>query len=283
MRSLIRLGITLAILLLLVGAIYYGSNQIGTTAYTFTSQRLSPVLDGFTIVHLSDFHNKKFPDGNRDLIARIEDAQPNIICITGDLIDRYNRDIEQAIEFIHSITSIAPVYFVNGNHEQYAGNYARLKPALIEAGVTVLDDEKTSVDFNGAKIQLAGLADPSFATNGIALLQTLIEDDSVFTLLLSHHPEEYEAYLAAGATLTLSGHAHGGAARIPFTNISLFAPDQGFFPYYTSGLIQDQDQGMIISRGIGNSVVPMRIFNRPEVVVITLRSENIAHFALPNT
>lgn len=98
------------------------------------------------------------------------------------------------------------------------------------------------------------------------------ETKEPFTVLMVHEPQFIDDYARCGADLIVSGHAHGGQIRIPGTDIGLFAPEQGVFPIYTSGVHEKGDSKMVISRGLGNSIFPFRVFNRPEVVVIDVKS-----------
>ena len=156
------------------------------------------------------------------------------------------------------------------------GEYQDLKKSLTDLGVTVLEDEKTELEREGQTITLIGLNDPSFHENGSAALesalQTLIEGEDGYTVLLSHRPELFDTYARCGADLVFTGHAHGGQFRLPFIG-GLVAPGQGLFPEFDSGLYTEGTTNMLVSRGIGNSIIPIRFNNRPEIIIVELLTE----------
>ena len=140
---------------------------------------------------------------------------------------------------------------------------------LTDAGVTVLRNASVRIRNGVESIRLIGVDDPSFGgeANLDATLEALSSDD--FTVLLAHRPEGIDEYAKWGIDLVLSGHAHGGQIRIPGIG-GVYAPGQGFFPKYTSGEYAVGDTTMIVSRGLGNSVLPLRVNDRPEIVIVTL-------------
>lgn len=266
----------------LIAAIYliWGNNSITVSEHSVELQNLPPEFGGYRIVHLSDFHNKNF--GSR-LCGKIEALSPDIIVVTGDIIDFYSTNVSIAAEFIESIRSIAPIYYVTGNHEsRMPEEYESLRAVMEEAGVTVLDGKTVVIEKNGAEICLAGIDDPNFfgseilGENEILFNQTLAalqkQAGERVGILLSHRPEKLDAYAECGFDLVFSGHAHGGQVRLPFVG-GLFAPAQGFFPEYTQGIYESGNTQMIVSRGLGNSLFPLRIFNRPEIVVCDLKEK----------
>ena len=204
----------------------------------------------------------------------IREAQPDIIAVTGDLIDERHTDMGAALDFVRESVKIAPVYYVPGNHEARLSDYRELKSGLEAAGAVVLEDRAELYK----EVNIIGLADPNFALSGNvpgesgamvrAKLSGLV-DPGRYNLLLSHRPELFEAYRDSGINLALTGHAHGGQFRLPFIG-GLIAPDQGFFPRYDSGLYTEGQANMVVSRGLGNSIVPLRFNNRPEVVIVEL-------------
>ena len=175
---------------------------------------------------------------------------------------------------MRTLVTYAPVYFVSGNHEHQSGEWEILEEALVEAGVTVLNNGKSVIERNGDTITLLGLADKKANRHYDLLLHSLMagQEDS-FNILLSHRPELFETYVHEGLDLVFTGHAHGGQIVIPFFRQGIFAPHQGFFPKYTEGMHEKDGTVMIISRGLGNSSFPFRIFNRPELIEVTLRQE----------
>lgn len=216
------------------------------------------------IVHLSDLHGKSFGKGNRRLVRRVKKLAPDFIAITGDIIHKYrDRDIKVALGAVKSLAEIAPVYYVSGNHEMRSVKYRELREELARAGATVLDGE--SVRAFG--ITIAGVNCAKIKSGGYFNLAGEGED---FKLLLAHLPQYISRYALAGYDLTLCGHAHGGQWRLPFTRIGIYSPGQGLFPKYTSGIHSCGDMRQVISRGLGNSQCPLRLFNRPEIVFVEI-------------
>lgn len=277
-----RLIIIIFILLIaLVLWAIWGNTALELNRYQVSSSRLPKAFDGFKIVQISDLHNAEIGDDNDKLIATIKQANPDIIAITGDMIDSRRTDVEVALDFAEKAVKIATCYYVNGNHELRVLEYEELKEGLNKLGVKVLENDKTEITKDGEKIALLGLSDPSFEAGVLMIdedevasvyLDKLTESDNNFKILLSHRPELFEKYYEAGIDLALSGHAHGGQIRLPLVG-GIIAPHQGLFPEYDGGLYIKEETYMVVSRGIGNSLFPLRFNNRPEVVLIELKSE----------
>ncbi|MGL4790308.1 MAG: metallophosphoesterase, partial [Anaerotignaceae bacterium] len=196
---------------------------------------------------------------------------PDIILITGDLVDSRRFNLEIAMDFINGAVNIAPVYYVSGNHEARLSQYPNIKSQLADAGVNVLDNQKISIEINNNYIDILGLSDPNFFNNKNEFEQYLKEwsESESFKVLLSHRPELFDLYVKYNMDLTFSGHAHGGQIRLPFIG-AMVAPNQGLLPKYTSGFYTQENSTMFVSRGIGNSIIPLRVLNRPEIAFITL-------------
>lgn len=235
-------------------------------------------FDGFTFAHISDLHNTQFGEDQSKLIALLKEAKPDVIVITGDVIDKRRPGTEHALCFLARAVRIAPVYYVTGNHEAVSKEYPALRQAAEEMGVHVLDDRAEVLERGEAKLLLAGVNDPIFTTDEAARnrevmsqkLEDVVGKTDTYCVLLSHRPELFSVYRAAGADLTFAGHAHGGQFRFPWGQ-GLIAPNQGLFPKYTQGLYEEEGGKMVVSRGLGNSSVPIRLLNRPEVLAVTLK------------
>ncbi|HHW58288.1 MAG TPA: metallophosphoesterase [Clostridia bacterium] len=262
--------------------LYFENNFITVTNITVKSHKLPEAFDGYKIVHLSDLHSKEFGKRQKNLVKKIEDAQPDLIVFTGDLIDSSHFDAEVSLKLIRQIVKIAPTYFVTGNHEWWSGNFNVLEKVLKENGVHVLRNTYARIVKDKDEIYIIGIDDPAstqeiyeetkIVENEIKQAVNGIEENEAFKILLSHRPEMFTLYSKYGFDLVLSGHAHGGQVRLPFIG-GLIAPNQGFFPKYTSGECKKGSCTMIVSRGLGNSIIPQRIFNHPEIVVLTLSKE----------
>lgn len=266
----------IAALVFLVLFVFWQNNGIVTTVINYSNPKISESLDGFTIVQISDLHNKSFGKNQTRLLKKIEKESPDIIVVTGDLIDSSRTNVLEAMVFIKGALKIAPVYYVSGNHESWSGIYPELSKQLAGEGVTILDDDEVQIKNTADIIELIGLTDPAFLQTSNAKevfkqkLKNLTENkEDSLTILLSHRPELLDVYADSHIDLVFTGHAHGGQFRLPFIG-GLVAPDQGFFPKFTSGSYSLNDTTMIVSRGLGNSIIPLRLFNRPEIIVVTL-------------
>ena len=274
----IILPIIVAIILVLVVWIRWGNTALEINEYKIVSNSVPQNFHGFRIAQVSDLHNAEFGEGNSKLLELLSQTEPDIIVLTGDLIDSRNTDIEIALAFAREALKIAPVYYISGNHEARVSEYEGLKMGLAEAGVIVLENQKVEITREGESITLMGIDDPSFQerylfgdAEGVAkqTIETLQRESDGYTVLLSHRPELFELYVETGMDLVFSGHAHGGQFRLPFIG-GLVAPNQGFFPKYDAGLFSEENTTMIVSRGVGNSIVPLRFNNRPEIIVVML-------------
>ena len=273
-----RLFLIGSALLMILAVWTFGVNTaLEVNEYAISSSKLPDAFDGFRIAQISDLHNAEFGKDNSNLLTLLREAEPDIIVITGDLVDSYHTDIDIALRFAEDAIKIAPCYYVTGNHEARIPEYKALKTGLASAGVVVLDNQRMELVQNGEVIALIGVNDPSFRTDYLlgdstavmsGTLKELTENDA-YTILLSHRPELFDTYVASGVDLVFSGHAHGGQFRLPFIG-GLVAPNQGLFPEYDSGLYIEGRTNMLVSRGIGNSIIPIRFNNHPEIIVVTL-------------
>ena len=280
-KRIIVLAVVAVILLALIIWTAWGNTALELNTYTISSERLPEGFDGYRIAHVSDLHNAEMGKNNEKLLDMLREAEPDIIAITGDIIDSCNTAIDVALQVTKDAMEIAPCYYVTGNHEARVSEYDEFKEGLIEQGVVVLDDERIELEQSREIIALLGVNDPSFQTDYLfgdsetvmqSKLQEISDAENEFTILLSHRPELFKVYADNNMDLALSGHAHGGQFRLPFVG-GLVAPNQGLFPKYDAGLCTDENTNMIVSRGIGNSILPFRFNNRPEVILIDLQSK----------
>lgn len=279
--------VLIIVALILAAWIVWDNARIVVTTIEIESERLPESFDGYRIAHVSDLHNDEFGEDNGKLLALIEDMQPDMIAITGDLLDSRRTSVKKALNFAQGAVQIAPCYYVTGNHEsRIEEEYGQLEKAMKEAGVIVLRNEKLILEKDGSGIIVTGIDDPRFVLSSDRLakmenvignvLAGLLKDvpEEQFTLLLSHRPELFELYCEYDFDLVLSGHVHGGQFRIPGIG-GVIGPGQGILPDYDAGLYSRDNTDMVLSRGLGQSIVPFRINNPPELVMITLKSEAI--------
>ena len=277
-KSKTILTLILFLLIILIGWTLWGNTALEVNEYEIVSDRIPQGFDGFRIAQVSDLHNAEFGEGNSKLIQLLSQTEPDIILLTGDLIDSRQTNIKIALAFAQEAMKIAPVYFVSGNHEARVSEYEDLKMGLAEAGVIVLENQKVEITREGESITLMGIDDPSFQESYLfgdaesvarQAIDDLQNESDGYTILLSHRPELFELYVETGMDLVFSGHAHGGQFRLPFIG-GLVAPNQGFFPKYDAGLFSEENTTIIVSRGVGNSIVPLRFNNRPEIISVDL-------------
>jgi len=277
-----KITIALAIIVLVAAALFIDSNtRIVTTEYELYYPNLPDAFDGYRIVVLSDMHGAEYGKNNERLITKIEAAQPDIIAITGDLIDRFQakkpveKQIEIAETLLKSIMPIAPVYYITGNHEWDSGALWELFTMLEEQGVHILRNKYVRIHSGGESIILAGTDDP----NGPAdmkkpreFVEGIFESEgNGFIVMLEHRNYNLNLYSELGVDLVLSGHAHGGMVRLPFTD-GLIGPSLELFPTYTAGVYTKGDTNLLVSRGIGNHLGWTRFLNNPQITVAVLRT-----------
>ncbi len=259
--------------------LYHENNIINVTEYDISDKNLPESFDGFRIAQISDFHNTTLGNDNDILIDDIKKENPDMIIITGDYIDYYHthRDISERLTT--RLTEIAPVYYVTGNHEsRMPDELEKLTEYFESVGVQILRNDEIIIERNNDKIRICGIDDPDFTGTdreleeyGYEALEKInsLKTDDTYTILLSHRPEIFDIYCKSGVNLVFSGHAHGGQFRLPIIG-AVFAPGQGIFPKYTQGVHQSENTTMIVSRGLGQSSIPFRINNSPELVIADL-------------
>lgn len=237
----------------------------------------------YKIAQISDFHNTNSVRLKRKIIEALKNNKPDIIVITGDLIDSRRTRILKATKFLEDLTAIAPTYYVLGNHESRKDNVQKITKTFANTGVKILRNETVKLQDN---LELVGLDDINFsipedeqktlADAQTVLKQTLkqnlesvVTQNDTYKILITHRPEFLTEYSECNMNLVFTGHAHGGQIRLPFIG-GMFAPGQGVFPKYTKGMYSNNNTIMIVSCGIGNSKFPFRFNNRPEIVFVNI-------------
>ncbi len=260
----------------------WGNITLSVEHLTIETDKLN-IEEGYKIAHISDYHNTHNKNINKEVLSSLREEKPNIIFLTGDLVDCRKTDIEKGLDFVSEITEIAPVYYVTGNHEcnisiDSQSAFDNMIDDLKSMGVEVLREERSSITLpNDEVINILGIDDPYFhcefasqvAQATEELCSSLTVDKNEFNILLAHHPEQLEIYSSYNFDLVYSGHAHGGQGRL--FGVGLIAPDQGLFPKYTSGIYEENGTKLIVSRGIGNSIAPIRFFDRPHLIYTTIK------------
>lgn len=261
--------------LLAAGFLWWDNHTLQITHF---SPAFTALPDGFTgcrIAVISDLHGAEFGERNEDLFAAIAAEEPEYIFYLGDLEDRYRGPTAgYAGEVARGLSSIAPTYYVTGNHEWAIGGVPQLKETLSENGVTVLSNEFLSLERGGDSIILAGIDDPNGYADQKPPEQLASEVYAAlgdpFWILLAHRNDQFSSrYSFLGADLVVSGHGHGGIIRLPGTD-GLLSTERTFFPSYTAGLYEENGSALFVTRGVGNSGPLIRVFNRPEAAIVTL-------------
>ena len=246
---------------------------------TLKFDKLPQAFDNYKIAQVSDIHCDRVGHSDLSFIKKIKDFNPDIIVITGDVLDSYNNDMDIAYNILSQLAIIAPCYFVSGNHElRLPEEYEQLINIMKKLNITYMNNSNLLITKNNESINLVGVEDHNFFKNEDNLnhranfIKTLEElySPNHFNILLSHRPEKFPIYADLKYELIFSGHAHGGQWRVPFVG-GIFSPSQGFFPKYTNGNYVLEDSTIIVSQGLGNSSFPIRINNRIELVLATLK------------
>ena len=248
----------------------YQNKHLVVDNFIVQSEKISDDLNGFKIVQISDLHNANFGRDNDKLLNLIKIQNPDIVVITGDFVDSNHTNINKALEFAQKVQEICPTYYITGNHEYWLDekDLDILFSGLRAVGITILENECVNIDKNNSSFILVGLDDRNLSDNTLAKI--LQDHKGEFTVVLAHEPQYIFNYSREKVDLVLSGHAHGGQFRLPLIG-GVVAPDQGFNPQYTDGEYKINDTTMIVSRGLGNSIIPVRLFNYPEIVCVELK------------
>lgn len=269
---------TLIINVVLVSCLVYFSINICVTHYSIKSEKLSAEFDGYKILQISDFHAASFYGGTDKLIKVVIKEKPDIIVLTGDLIDEQTKtSLKSVRELVSQLSIIAPVYSVSGNHDVWFKDFSELRETLKSNGVILLENDKLTIKRGNSQINLYGINDPdtwdsSSADQYLKQKASDLQKDNGFNILLFHRANMFDDIKGKGYQLVLSGHMHGGQVQIPFVG-GLISPhkDRMWFPKYTDGKWSEAGTTMIVSRGLGNNVSVPRFLNPPEVVIVTLK------------
>lgn len=217
------------------------------------------------LIVVSDLHGRTL--GGR-LLEKIKEEKPDYILLTGDVISRRSKEGQFPMEFLRELSAVAKTYYISGNHEMDNPEGLLFLKALQELPIINLND-KINADGDILFMGINNYHDEERFLEALEKVKEEGEKEGGLRVLLAHRPERFDAYKELKPDLVLSGHTHGGQIRLPFVG-ALVAPNQGFFPKYDKGLITEDGMNLIISGGIGNSVIPLRLFNTPEIIVIEI-------------
>lgn len=261
----------------------WGNVALKIKKITVVSEEIPSPFSGYKVAHVSDVHNSVNRRRLKKLVERMKGEDLDAIFITGDLIDSRRTRVSLGVEFVKEIGGIAPCYMVSGNHESRLKGYgAEIVPRLQSVGAKIIDNDSVVLERDGAKITLIGVSDPAFHARYVSKrerkvlsekVERAVKDECGYKILLCHRPEGIDEYANCGVDMVFSGHAHGGQIQLPIIG-GVYAPGQGLFPRYDKGVFQKGKTKMVLSGGMGNGIIPTRVFNRPELLIVTIKKEN---------
>ena len=261
---------------LAVGAVLAGrDDSLEVTQVRLTSDAVEPGREVRAAL-LTDLHSCCEDGSQREILDAVARVDPDLVLLAGDIID----DVEPRERGLATIAEFAgryPAFYSTGNHEMWTGEVGVVIDEVRALGIPVLEGEGVDVDVRGTPVTIAGIDDPDIGDaeyhRQLALLEASREERAGrLTILLAHRPDRAEDYVGVGADVLVAGHAHGGQWRLPgVLEQGLYAPDQGVVPRRTSGTFDTEAGQLVVSRGLSpeSTVVP-RLFNRPELVVLTV-------------
>ena len=285
-KRLIFLLIFLFCIFVLIRVKY--TNKVDVTEYSILNEKIPEEFNGFKILQLSDFHSNGYKDTTDIIINKIENINPDIVVMTGDMISWGIGNTDELEKLINSLSTNYPIYYINGNHEQLLEitnlkEYNEFLDKIKNLGVTYIKDNFVEIFKDGKSINLYGIDMPLMESSGLYVKEEELDDNYInnklstiksnkFNILLAHNPLFIDDYSRWGVDLVLSGHMHGGIIRFPIIDKGLLSPEKKCFPNYDAGEFKVGDTKMIVNRGIGISSINLRIFNKPEISLITLKS-----------
>lgn len=274
MKKIRRLLALLALFALAAGFVYWQNFTLQVEPVELFFESLPPQFDGLRVAELSDLHGRSFGKNNVRLLRTLQKARPDMICICGDLFDE-KTDLTMLEPLLTGLTDIAPVYYVTGNHEWQVKNLRETLQKIRAWGVTVLENEGRVLSRGGAEMVVAGVHDPcgpyDMKTPAALVRELRSTQGNDFILMLSHRNDELAMWSQLGVQLVLSGHCHGGVVRLPFVG-GVFGTRRELFPEYDAGVYRQDGTTLFVSRGLGYTNVHFRLFNRPHVPIMILRS-----------
>lgn len=284
--NMITIIIIAVLLLTFVTIAAVSTKSIRTTHIEFHLDNLPKEFDGCRLTQISDLHNSYFGKRNKRLIKAIIATNPLALLVTGDVTSGHsyvNPEQSAFYKLCNEIDNI-PIYFILGNHEErlvkkLPNKYYELLDSFRKCGVTVLDDEKAVINIGNSHINIFGLSIRGVRHSGSnqyhidnSLFETHLKaEPNEINILMAHIPQFFDIYVKHGYDIVLCGHMHGGIIRLPFVG-GVLSPERKLFPKYCYGLFEKNKTKMFISAGLGKSFIPFRLFCRPEVVEITLKS-----------
>lgn len=254
------------------------NDHVRVKNYTVRDENIPKEFDGYKIMAVSDLHAAPFGD---QIIAHADKQKPDLLVFTGDMTQLPDYNIQETVKIGEAVSDI-PKYYVSGNHERQTDQYYEILNVLPLGGITPLENDKVTLERDGAEILLMGVKDPKndvVTEDRIEKMQnaigSMLEDNDKYSILLNHRADLYPELKDCGEDLILSGHLHGGIIRLPFMGGLISGEGlTEFFPEYDYGRFKEGDSAeMIVNGGCDKNPSKKRFFNPPEVVCITLESE----------
>ena len=283
--------IILLIFISMVYSIIKNRKSLKITNYIIEDSEIPKSFNNYKILQLSDLHTYEFGKNNKNLIEKISNENPDIIVMTGDMLDCLSKKADVLYRLVESLIKKYKIYYIVGNHEERykTKKLEKIKMNLKKLGVVVLNNEKAIIEKDNQKINIYGMVlklkyyfskkekkvkNINLTVTGMNKILGKINDNE-YNVLLVHSPIYFDTYALWGANLILSGHMHGGIINIPKIG-GVLSPERTFFPKYSGGIyikkINNKSSNLIVSKGLGFGRIPYRIFNPPEIVTISLKN-----------
>ena len=272
----IFLGCVLALLALCFVYVAIDNTNIWASHYEINATNLPKDFKGYKIALITDFHNSYFAE---KVAQRLLKEQPDVILFGGDMVLLDDGQFDNTVRLANLAKEIAPIYMVSGNHEAFSPKFTKMMDYFSSLGVTVIDDKQVTLKKGESQISLYGMRDPAcgdgellnspYVENFIQKSQNI--DKGSFNILLTHRANLFPQLYAAGFDLVLSGHIHGGLVRLPFVG-GLVSPYDEWLPEFTKGLYFRGQSKMVVSPGCDFNLRKPRVFNGPQVTMITLNN-----------
>lgn len=275
--------VLLILVILALWIMIFDSNRFVIRKYSFSDPRIKQKQKA---VVLADLHNKRYGKDNEVLIEAIREQKPDYILIAGDILTAEKKGkLDVAVSLMTQLVKEFPVYYANGNHEYRLGLFPktygdmaeRYEEALSKIGLKRLINERVNLADKGVSIVGAQIDYVFFKKFKVQVMapeylkhKLGTPDEELYTILLAHNPDYFPIYSKWGADLVLSGHVHGGIARVPFWGKGILSPRIVFFPKYDGGLFEEGKSSMVVSRGLGMHTLNMRFCNPGELIVLEL-------------
>ena len=275
MNSIKKAALFLLLLAALVSFLYFQNFALQRETCSVFSSSLPRSFEGFRVLQLSDLHGRLFGTDSAGLLKAVRKSTPDIICLTGDLFDE-STDLSMLPPLLEGLTAIAPTFYVTGNHEWQVEGLGEILKQMEDLGVTVLENEYVLLEKDDERIVIAGVHDPCGPYDQKTPHELMAEirqevGEEAYVLMLAHRNDTIDLWAELGADLVLTGHCHGGVVRLPFVG-GVFGTGRELFPEYDAGLYEKDGTFLYVSRGLGYSNIPFRLFNRPHLPILVLKT-----------